>query len=195
MSPVCLTIHKMCDVCCLVSNVHLLFVVWLISVTGTFKVVLPKSVPLKTVPLLDSVDNFQSFHYSKVKLGIQNLSIIEANCSGLLCGGLDVYKSGRIVDACPCFKVNVRSGHIYLLVDIVAFAEDPNVGTVKIASHNFTSRDFTMLWLTDNGIPPGLSASSMNNRTDKVKAFKAKIASAINIINESDGFNVTGWAR
>lgn len=165
----------------------------LLDVPGPFRVVLPGSLTIPEVSICHNAVRTHAFRYDSVRLNIFNLEVIDCHCRGDLCSGLDQYKDGNILTTCACFTSMKRTAGITLLLSLgLVMAGDG--GEVKLDVFDFTSRDFTLKFVS-GGVPAGITASMITENDDFVRTFLDNVVTAVDVVNRNGGFSVSGWVR
>jgi hypothetical protein len=145
---------------------------------------------LLEVKATDGSERLHGFYYPAATLELLNVHFINSNCGGNLCGSLGMYSSdGQCAPTCACFHAIQRTGNILMMVTIKVTA-----GGKAFIVKNFTSRPFTNLFLK-NGVPTGLTATSLNENIEYVRSYIRNIKRAFRCVNEADKFWVAGWLR
>lgn len=148
---------------------------------------------LPTVSISVDTTKVQAFHFPNATVTLQNFFFVDSKCMGRTCDGAMCYDNG-IVSRCPCFTAISRLSQIVGCFDVsVTITEDGNQ-TTSINIRNFTSRNFTSMFLSGS-IPLGLTATSINHDRERMRLIRRNIARIFSRINERNGWSLTGWSR
>jgi hypothetical protein len=165
-----------------------------LDVPGNLRVVVPQSIKIPRVCVSSTSIRTHGFHLNNVVFKVKSIDVIDCPCKGDFCGGLEMYKDGSIVTKCPCINLFKRTSGITLLMSILLKVNGGDDEDREYVVNDFTSRDFTNQFLSA-GIPPGLTASMIQENEGFVNLFLDNVIEGIDQVNAGGGFEVSGWVR
>lgn len=168
----------------------------LLDTSSPFRIVDTSNLILPSVGVSSHSGRMSCFHIPSVNMKLLHCSVIETTCKGKLCGGVNLFKGGRIARSCACITNTSKSTGIVMVVRLVVSPpedEDNNQVFDKFVVADFTSHNFTWMFVKNGakGIPSGLSAMTINTEGSFLRDYQRKVGRAISKYK----FTVTGWSR
>ena len=145
---------------------------------------------LREVPILDIIDAniTKSFALSGANLDIHYIAVKQA-CSGLFC---DRQKLDTAQQKCGCYTMISRLSNIVLQFEVSVSSD---VGRFQFTTNNFSSYQFSCLFLSDGRLPPSVQANTFQQNFTMLDQICGSVEDCVQFINNNGGFDVVGWYK
>ena len=148
-------------------------------------------------PIVIASNRQHAFHYHSVNLVLMNLAVLDLNCGGSLCDGIDAYSGSSLDKDCPCYQATSREANMSAVFAfrVVLEKEDDEGNPITFHVINHTSKTLTSFFMQNESLPVGIRANLFTADRHVYDEFLDSVEDVLRVVNTTCGFTVTGWVK